>query len=319
VLRWTQGLSEQSKNDHAWRYWQARALAATGKQQQADAIYLALSQYRDYYGFLAAEQINKPYHISSQKLSVPEQTLQQIQQQAVWQRAKELFYLARTAEANREWELATENLKQAELLIVAEMLHRWGWHNRAIATLGLAEAWDYLTLRFPLPYRHLVTNFASHYNLDPAWIYAVIRQESLFQSDARSGAGAQGLMQIMPATARKIARELGAHNHSTAVLSRPEHSIRYGSYYLQQNLNKLQNNLTLATAAYNAGPGRIKEWLPGKDKDSLPADIWVELIPFAETRKYVKRVLEYSAVYEKLLGRPQTPMSRRMSTVLSDS
>jgi soluble lytic murein transglycosylase len=141
-----------------------------------------------------------------------------------------------------------------------------------------------------------------------------MRQESLFQPDARSAAGALGLMQIMPGTGRKIAADLNLHLPGSYALFNVDTNIQYGTYYLRYTLNQLQGNPVLATAAYNAGPNRIQDWLP--QQTMLDADIWAELIPFDETRNYVRRVMEYAAVYEWRLGRPQSSMRNRMVRVL---
>lgn len=149
-------------------------------------------------------------------------------------------------------------------------------------------------------------------NLDPAWVYGVMRQESLFMCDVGSSAGALGLMQIMPQTGKRIARWHGEKLSSTALLLHPDRNIRYGTTYLRRQLDDLQNHPALATAAYNAGQHRVKGWLPATP---LPADVWVETIPFNETRDYVQRVLAYTAIYEARLGRAPMRMSSRLPLV----
>ena len=231
------------------------------------------------------------------------------------QRARELYVLGREPEADAEWRLAIQGLDRAALQQAAQLAHQWAWHPQAIATIARAESWDDLDLRFPLAYREGVLNSAGAETLDPAWAYAIIRQESSFRAQARSPAGAVGLMQIMPTTGREIAQDLhdGA---ATPDLMQAELNIRYGTHYLQQLLGRLQNNPLLATAAYNAGPNKIAQWLP--DRDAIAADVWAETIPYQETRSYVQRVMEYAAIYTRRLGIPNSAnrLNSRMKPVL---
>ncbi|MBV1721549.1 MAG: lytic transglycosylase domain-containing protein [Desulfomicrobium sp.] len=162
-----------------------------------------------------------------------------------------------------------------------------------------------LELRFPLPHKEIVFAEASAAGLRPALVYGVTRQESLFMSDVGSSAGALGLMQIMPQTGKRIAGWHGEKLSHPMLLLQPERNIRYGTTYLRRQLDDLQNHPFLATAAYNAGQSRVKGWLPSTP---MPADVWVETIPFNETRKYVERVAAYTAIYETRLGKvPQIP------------
>lgn len=174
---------------------------------------------------------------------------------------------------------------------------------------------DDLDLRFPLAFREPVMKQARRQEIDPAWIFAVMRQESAFSADARSPAGAMGLMQLMPRTAQQVARRLNTRLPSRGQLLQADTNIRLGSAYLRRLLNDLDENAALATAAYNAGPHRVKSWLP--EGSEMPADLWIESVPFSETHNYVRRVFAYTAIYEQRLGLQPTRLTQRLKPVPS--
>lgn len=295
-----------------WRYWRARALEALGDRQNARSAYRQLVGMRDYHAFLAADRLGVDYQMRHSPLQAPdEMTLARL---PALQRAYEFWRLDRLPQARAEWRLAERGFDTAQQRAAAKLAQRWGWHDRAIAAAAKARDWDDLTLRFPLPYRQAVATYSREHAVDPAWIYAVMRQESLFQSDIRSGAGALGLMQLLPGTGRRIAHALGAPRPAANDLLRIDTNIRYGAYYLRQTMDDLQSNPLLATAAYNAGPRRVVAWLPRHT--SVAADVWAETIPFRETRQYVQRVMEYAAVYRWRLQQPQARLSRAMGQIL---
>jgi soluble lytic murein transglycosylase len=314
VLQWIDTMRAETRNALGWLYWRARALEVLGNGNAARTIYQSLAQNRDYYGFLAADRLGLPYQIEHHPIQVSEKTVETLARLPGFLRAHELYLLDRPVEARAEWSFVSQDFTPEQLITAAKLAQSWDWYGMAIATLARADVWDDLELRFPLPHRQAIDNYARSHNLDPAWVYAVMRQESLFQPDARSAAGALGLMQIMPGTGRKIAADLNLHLPGSYALFNVDTNIQYGTYYLRYTLNQLQGNPVLATAAYNAGPNRIQDWLP--QQTMLDADIWAELIPFDETRNYVRRVMEYAAVYEWRLGRPQSSMRNRMVRVL---
>lgn len=296
-----------------WRYWRGRALAATGQDAAARKIYRILAAERDFFGFLAAQRLGQPYALVDRATPRATDRLAALRQRPGIIRARELFLLDRSGEARAEWQAALAGADHATLQAAAWLAHGWGWDDRAIIALSHAGDLDDLTLRFPLPYHDQIMNYARTHAINPAWIYAVMRQESLFQTDARSSAGALGLMQLLPATGVRIAHALGDRWNGGRELLDPATNIRYGTYYLQSTLTQLQNNPLLATAAYNAGPQRVVQWLPQSDAE--PADLWIETIPYYETRTYVKRVLEYAVVYAWRLDLPQPPLSQLMIAV----
>jgi soluble lytic murein transglycosylase len=200
----------------------------------------------------------------------------------------------------REWRTLTRDLDDAALMAAAYVADVLGWHDQAIFTLARTGYWDDLTLRFPLRYRDLVEEQAWQTGLGEDWIFAVLRQESVFAADVRSRAGALGLMQLMPATARQVARELtpARGGPGSAEILKPELNITLGSTYLAWMRDRF-GHAALATAAYNAGPHRVARWLP---EHCTEADLWIISIPFNETRGYVERVLAYRIIYGARLG-----------------
>jgi soluble lytic murein transglycosylase len=300
TLRWLDQLPPEERDSSRWQYWRGRALDAAGRGEDARQAYQRIAKQRDYYSFLAADRLGVAYTIANAPLAVsPTQLDALLADSPGLQRAKELYILGREWEASAEWQRATQAFDPTALKQAARLADRWEWHHQAIITIARAEHWDDLELRFPLAYREEIVANATADAVDPTWIYAVIRQESAFRADARSPVGALGLMQLMPATAQQIARDL-QDVIATPNLRQPEINIRYGAHYLRRMLERLQGNPVLATAAYNAGPNKVVEWLPVNDP--IPADVWAETIPYRETRAYVQRVMEYAIVYQHLLG-----------------
>ncbi len=299
VLRQIRRLSSPERNEPRWIYWKGRALQAMGQSPAARRLYQKIAGKREYYGFLAANQLGRPHTFSHRPTPVSTKTIKQIANLPGIQRARELLALGRLTDARSEWNRALYKADRKRLIAAAHLAHQWQWHNRVIRSLAKAGIWNDLELRFPTPFRQQVDASAQRENIDPAWVYAIMRQESLFQSDARSPVGALGLMQIMPATGRHIADTLPDNWQGNATLLNPDSNIRFGSHYLARLLNTLQGNPVLASAAYNAGPHNVKKWLP--EDHTVPIDIWAETIPFHETRKYVQRVMEYATVYSHRL------------------
>lgn len=305
--------AEESQNER-WQYWLARALEQTGQQEEADELYAKLSDERSYYGFLAADHIGKAYHFAPGRSVIQKDIADAITNNSAVARARELLALNRWVDARREWRFATRDLSPEAYIAAAELAQSWGWHDQAIFTLAKSGYWDDLELRFPLEHKRDVQRYAGKNKLDMSWVYGVIRQESAFNASVRSYAGAVGLMQLMPATARYVSRKLLKRKKSPRHkdLITPATNIELGTTYLADVLSGLGENPVLATAAYNAGPHRVKRWMP---KSRLSADIWVELIPFKETRGYVQRVFTYAAIYDHRLQRQLTRLSERMLPV----
>ncbi len=295
------GLTTVEQQQPKWQYWQARALAETGNASQAQIVFNKLALDRSFYGFLAADTINQPYQATDKPVFLTGNELETLANETDFKVAQELGVFHRDMEAKRQWWFAVKKLPKERVLIAAKLAQSWQWDQIAIVTLVQADYWDDLALRFPVTYLSQVNSNASVQQLDPALVFGLMRQESMLDKNAESPVGARGLMQIMPETGRQIARKLNEPWQSASSLFDPDTNIKYGTFYYKQMLNRFNGNFALAAAAYNAGPNRVDKWLPS-DKQ-MPADIWIETIPFKETRKYVTSVLSYTLIYAQRIQR----------------
>ena len=313
ALYWLDHLYPGERENNRWRYWRARALEKLGEQDQALTLYQTLAQSRTYYGFLAADRAAMDYEFEDRPLEYSDDALASLATLPPLVRAREFYMLGDAINARREWHSATSQMDEETQRKAAKLAQRWGWHDRAIITLGRSGYRDDLELRFPITHRDTVDDHAAQFGVDPAWAFAVIRQESSFTPDARSPKGALGLMQIMPRTGKYIAELLQTPWRNTRQLLDTETNIRFGISYLRRSLNRFDQNTALATAAYNAGDRRVKSWLPSDGR--MAADLWVELVPFTETRNYLKNVLAFSVIYDRRLRRKITPLKQRMQEI----
>ncbi len=299
VNKWIQQLPEHLKSSDEWRYWNARALGELGKTDESQSRMRVLAKERSFYGFLAADLLKIDYNLNYKPLNVSATTMKQLESNLGLVRSREMFLLNRFTSGRREWRDATEKMTSEQLKGAAILARNWGLHDRSIAAVAQGELWEDLGLRFPVAHRKKVVQSAQERNLETAWVFAVIRQESAFVQDAHSPAGALGLMQLMPRTARGMARKLKMDSPKESKILQPDVNIRLGTAYLRVVFNELGQNKVLATAAYNAGPSRVRGWLP---KKAMPADLWIATVPVDETRGYLQRVLAYTVIYKKLLG-----------------
>ncbi|MDD5321994.1 MAG: transglycosylase SLT domain-containing protein [Methylococcales bacterium] len=306
-------LTLEERKEPRWQYWQARSLVETGNAAQGRSIYNQLSEDRSFYGFMAADAINKSYPLGDKPVVMTGNELEILATETDFKVFQELDFLNRQAEAQRQWWFAVRKLTKERLMIAAKLAQRWQWDQVAIITLVKADYWDDLALRFPVNYLNQVQSNAYRQNLDAAIVFGLIRQESMLDKNARSAAGAQGLMQIMPKTGQQIAHSLGESWQSGNSLFNPDVNIKYGAFYYRQLLNRFNGHFALATAAYNAGPNRVSKWLPYNRP--VPADIWIETIPFKETRKYVSSVLFYSIIYQQRLQGNALKITKWLSDV----
>ncbi len=312
VRFWIDELPAEERQAERWRYWQGRALQKLGHSDQAIELLTAVARDRTYYAFLAADRIGADYFLKHVPLQLDPVLLSRVEAMPVVRRCSELRALGRMLDTRREWWWLRQNLDAEELKAAAKIAKDWGWHAQAIFTLAGSGYWDDLELRFPVEHLELVEKHADNNELQTPWVLAVMRQESAFNAEAASHAGARGLMQLMPATARSVAKRLGKPRPDQRDLFQPEINIPLGTAYLSQVYDRLEQNPVLATAAYNAGPHRVERWLP---KHTQEADVWVETIPFKETRNYVKRVMAYAVIYEKRLGKDPGSIVARMRPV----
>ena len=295
------GLDDETKRQDKWQYWQARTLDELGQKPQAQQLFQQLAGQRSFYGFLAADKLQQPINLADHPIHVSADEIAQLQQQTNFQVVSEFLALDRPLEAKRQWWFATANLDKHDLAVAAKLAEQWQWPTIAIFTSAKAYAWDDMALRFPLIYTHQINLIANKHQIDPALIFGLLRQESAFDESADSAAGAKGLMQVMPKTAKEIASELKHSWQNDNSLFNPNLNLEYGSFYYKKLLTEFDNHPLLATAAYNAGAKKVKRWLA--NNQALPGDIWIELIPYKETREYVSSVLQYALIYQHRLHR----------------
>jgi soluble lytic murein transglycosylase len=313
LARWTESKPVGETNELRWRYWHARSLEQIGRGADAALIFEELARLRDYYGFLSADRLGLDYEMNHHPVAPTGIEIAGIETRPGIVRARELLSVDLPYLARREWQHEIGDLSKRELEVAAYVVHQWGWYDQAILALGKAESYDDLDIRFPLRHEQLVRDYAKKRALQPAVLYSIIRTESAFMVDARSPAGALGLMQVMPATGRETAQRIGTRLASAQGLLEPAKNIMIGSAYLQQVLARFQGSFSMAAAAYNAGPHRVKSWLP--KSGCLPADIWVDTIPFTETRRYVRRASFYATVYQWRLQENIARLQTRLSDV----
>lgn len=305
VLQWISYMDAAAQASDRWQYWRARAqdeLNITETDLPSTQIYEALSTRRSFYGFLAADILKREYALEDNPGVITMSTTLIVQNMPALKRTKELWLKGNFSEAQAEWQYATRLMSPRELAAAGRIAQKWGWYNKAIMAMISGNVWDDLDVRFPLAYRETVEQVSSKTKVDSILIYAIARQESAFAEKARSSAGALGLMQIMPGTARQTARKTGI-KHEDRYLLDPEYNINLGSHYLNELLKQFKGNRILAAAAYNAGPHRVNTWIK-RTPLNVPYDVWIESIPFSETRGYVQNVLAFSVIYAYRMGQP---------------
>ncbi|WP_299593066.1 transglycosylase SLT domain-containing protein [uncultured Microbulbifer sp.] len=319
---WIDQLPETDQNWDRWLYWKARAineqLAASKKNNAersalAQQLYQKAAEERSYYGFLASDTLGKDYSFVDRPAPITPELVKKVAALPAMQRAEELQAIGEFYHARREWNYATDEMTTEELMTAGKVASAWGWYHKSIQSILAADYLDDLELRFPLAFSDIVSDVAGRMGkktaLDRYLVLAVARQESHFSHDAKSHAGAMGLMQLLPSTALATARKAGVPYRRSWDLLNPNTNISLGSYYLNSLLKRFDNNRFLAAAAYNAGPTRVSRWLKDTDK-KLPFDVWIETIPYSETRKYVQNVLSYSVIYAYRSGN-KAPLLRK--------
>ncbi|NWL77935.1 lytic murein transglycosylase [Pseudomonas taiwanensis] len=300
----TRQMPEDLAKTNRWRYWQARTLQlAQPQSQQPVPLYQPVARERDFYGFMAADRIQAPYQLNNKPLAIDPKVMQKVRNTAGIRRALEFHDRGEIVNGRREWYHVSRLFDRDEMVAQAKIAYDLQWYFPAIRTISQAQYWDDLDIRFPMAHRSALTQQAKIRGLHSSWVFAITRQESAFMADARSGVGAMGLMQLMPGTAKETARKFGIPLGSPKQAFNPDVNIQLGAAYLSQVHGQFNGNRVLASAAYNAGPGRVRQWLKGADH--LSYDVWVESIPFDETRQYVQNVLSYSVIYGHKLNAPQ--------------
>jgi soluble lytic murein transglycosylase len=309
ALRWLDSMPPELAAQPRWRYWRARAVAATSGADAAAPLFAALAGLRDYYGYLAADRLNLSYQLHMHPSPDDAAMQAELAAQAASIRAHALFDCDLADAAAAEWSLALAAATPAVKVQAAQLASRWTWYAQAIATLAQAGEWDDVALRYPRPYAPLVAASAKATAIPADFIYAVMRQESLFRKDALSHADARGLMQMLPATAVAVARRWHLPPPTRDSLFDPAVAVQLGAIYLRELLDKYQGQLDQTLAAYNAGPMSVARWLPAGPID---ADVWIENIPYSETRAYIEHILEHIVAFATLRG----AVPPRLSTLL---
>lgn len=306
IETWLDLLPPEVRDTERWQYWRIRALSRKGSTEalaEARTLQENLARIRSFYGFMAADQLGVEYELADQPIIVHQEQLDALLTIPAIERAHELYFAGEEANARNEWQHASATMTDAQITASGKLADGWGWHRNGIQAMIRVSYWDDLQLRFPLAYADTFSTNASELSVAPQLLFAVARQESAFMHDVRSSAGALGLMQLMPATAQETANRVGMRISNQDLLQ-PEINIALGSRYLSGLLQNFNGNRALAAAAYNAGPNRVRQWLRQTSEAPVPLDIWIETIPFAETRNYVQNVLAYSVIYGYRMGEP---------------
>ena len=304
-------MSPEERHIPTWTYWYGRALAAGGDEAAARAYFLRIAGAQEFYGLLASEEVGLAAP-ARDSYTPSDAELDAARRDAGLARALELIRLGLRTEGVKEWQFAIRYYDDPQLIAAAEIARRAEVYDRAIHTADRTVNLHSFALRYPVPYRDLFGEYSKSHGLDEAWVLGLVRQESRFISEARSSAGAAGLMQVMPRTARFVASRMGMRNYRAKSVTEVQTNVSLGTGYLKLVLEQLGHPV-LASAAYNAGPGRAKRW---RDPEkSLEGAIYAETIPFGETRRYVKKVMANSVFYSQLMHAEQKPLKQRLGTI----
>jgi peptidoglycan lytic transglycosylase len=312
VLAAIDAMSAREAQLAPWRYWKARALLVLDNTVEANALLAPLSAEHSFYGQLAHEELGPGLAAVPSSYQAIEEEVGTAERTPGLQRAIKFFQLGLRYEGALEWRWTIRNYDDHQLVAAAEVARRNGWYERAIDTAERTATLHDFSLRFPTPYREVVSNYSRALDLDEAWVYGLVRQESRFVADARSSAGAQGLMQLMPSTARQVARRLGLPGFQRHHVISVDTNINLGTYHLRQLLDDLDNQAVLAAAGYNAGMRRAREW---RAPQPLEGAVYVECIPFTETRDYVRKVMSNTMYYSRLFGQPYVSLKQRLGVI----
>jgi len=313
VLAAIDAMTDTQKLDGEWRYFRARALAALGRNAEAQQQLGSLATEPTFFGFLAADKTEQPYAICPLQLAEDPQREQALLNQPGLLRAFELYAVDLPKLARREWTQALQNADPDTLRMAADLANKRGWYDRAVFTLNSGDALRLYQLRFPLASQDGVVPQAEQSGIEAAWAYGILRAESAWMSDAHSGADARGLMQLLPGTAELVAKRNGLNWGGGDTLYDPTVNITLGTRYLAQMAERYNGAPWLASAAYNAGPGRVDQWLAARG--TLAPDLFVATIPFKETREYVARVMAFSVIYDWRLSGKAVPLTTRLSAI----
>lgn len=291
---WIEQMPTSLATQPRWRYWRARTIEATESSEAAIPLFTEIAGLRDFYGYLAADRLHKDYALNAHASADVESEQQALAATPGLIRAHALFDCSMTDDAIAEWNAVVANAEPAVKVQAAHLAARWGWYTQSIETLAQVGELDDVRLRYPRPYSSAVTEATRLTQLPPDWILAVMRQESLFRGDAVSRAGARGLMQLVPSTAHAVERRWHLPPPQPGSAFDAASDVTLGAAYLKELLDRYGGQLGVSLAAYNAGPIPVARWLPPR---TMPADVWIENIPYGETRTYIQRVFEHIVAF----------------------
>jgi soluble lytic murein transglycosylase len=299
ALKWIEQMPPSLASLPRWRYWRARALASSGDADAAKALFAEIAGLRDYYGYLAADRLGQPYNMNVHPSALDPAAQAALAKQGAMIRARDLFDCDMPDEASAEWNAALEGVDNPTKVQAALLASHWGWFTQSIKTLAQTGEFDDVPLRYPRPFLESVSSAGKLAMVPQDWILAVMRQESLFQKDAVSHADARGVMQMVPSTASAVARRWRLDPPGRDGLFDPSIAVPLGAAHLRELLDRYGEQLPLTLAAYNAGPAAVARWLPHRPMD---AEVWIENIPYNETRGYVQHILEHIVAFASVRG-----------------
>ncbi|HZA95370.1 MAG TPA: transglycosylase SLT domain-containing protein, partial [Burkholderiaceae bacterium] len=302
------------REDPTWVYWHGRALRHLGRPAEAQEQFVRIAPQFHFYGQLAAEELGQAITLPPRAEAPTTEEIAPFESNPGFVRAFRFYELGMRLEGNREWNWQMRGLSDRQLLAAAEFARKRGVLDRMISTSDRTKNEFDFTQRFPAPFRDSLIQYSTPLGLDENWVYGLIRQESRFIMDARSSVGASGLMQLMPATARYVAKRLNIANFTPARVNDLDVNLQLGTGYLKMVLDDLDGSPVLATAAYNAGPGRPRAWRASLAKP-VEGAVFAETIPFNETRDYVKKVMSNSVYYAALFDNQATSLKTRLGTI----
>ncbi|RDI98606.1 lytic murein transglycosylase [Dyella solisilvae] len=313
VLAAIDAMPPTQQQDGEWRWFRARALNELGRDAEAQRVLASLAQESSFFGFLAADKLNLPYGICPLPFHADPQREQTLLANRGLQRAFEWFAVDMPRQARREWAAALDGADPETLKQAVAIATRQGWYDRAVFTFNTGDALRFYEQRFPLVSQDGVVRQAEEAGIDPSWAYAILRAESAWMTDARSGADARGLMQLLPATAALVAKRNGLDWGGGDTLFDPVVNIKLGTRYLAQMAERFNGAPWLASAAYNAGPGKVDQWMEARG--SLAPDVFVATIPYKETREYVARVMYFAVIYDWRQHGNAVSMAQRLTPI----
>ncbi len=314
VHEWINQMPALLQKDPAWIYWKGRSLLAMGQKEKAHALFSSIADQYHFYGLLAREELGKKIHIDKNPKSFSDKEIATMSHNSGFQLAQKFFEMNWRFEGIREWNWQLRKMNEHQLLVAAEYARKINLIDRMVSTSDRTQTEFDFTQRFPSPFKETVQSATESLGLDMAWTYGLIKQESRFVMNAHSSAGASGLMQLMPATAKFVAQKMGLSEYRPGKINSLETNVLLGTYYLNMLLNDLDESQTLATAGYNAGPRRPKNWRTSLSKP-IDGAIFAETIPFSETRDYVKNVMFNATCCAALFEKNTPSLKQRLGIV----